>query len=88
MASKAFVLFLAVNLVVLGVASACYSPDFPNPSTPTPTAAPSTPTPTTPGSRGQCPIDALKLGVCVDVLGLGVAMGHGPSALFTVHQGP
>ena len=33
MASKAFVLFLAVNLVVLGVASACYSPDCPNPST-------------------------------------------------------
>ena len=41
MASKAFVLFVAVNLV-LGVASACYSPDCSTGSTP------STPTPITP----------------------------------------
>ncbi|XP_012700916.1 cortical cell-delineating protein-like [Setaria italica] len=60
MASKALALFLAVNLlVVLGVASAC-SPYCPTPSTPTPT----------PGSFGRCPRDALKLGVCADVLGL------------------
>ncbi|KAG2660411.1 hypothetical protein PVAP13_1KG487000 [Panicum virgatum] len=37
-------------------------PTPPTPSTPT--------TPTTPGSVGQCPINALKLGVCADVLGL------------------
>ena len=45
MASKALVLFLAVNLVLLGVA--------------------------TPGAFGTtCPIDTLKLGVCVDLLTL------------------
>jgi len=71
MASKAFVLFVAVNLV-LGVASACYSPDC---------STPSTPTPTTPGSIGQCPINALKLGVCADVLGLVQAQVGAPPAL-------
>jgi hypothetical protein len=55
MASKAFTLFLAVNLVVLGVASAC---------------APNCPTTPTPSSYGECPRDALKLGVCANVLGL------------------
>ena len=71
MAFKAFVLFVAVNLV-LGVASACYSPDC---------STPSTPTPTTPGSIGQCPINALKLGVCADVLGLVQAQVGTPPAL-------
>ncbi|KAG2660356.1 14 kDa proline-rich protein DC2.15-like [Panicum virgatum] len=74
MAFKAFVLFVAVNLV-LGVASACYSPDCSTGSTP------STPTPTTPGSIGQCPINALKLGVCADVLGLVQAQVGAPPAL-------
>jgi len=74
MASKAFVLFVAVNLV-LGVASKCYSPDCSTGSTP------STPTPTTPGSIGQCPINALKLGVCADVLGLVQAQVGTPPAL-------
>jgi len=57
MASKAFALFLAVNLVVLGIASAF---------------APNSPTTTTPSSssNGSCPRDALKLGVCANVLGL------------------
>uniref|UniRef100_A0A0D9YW16 Bifunctional inhibitor/plant lipid transfer protein/seed storage helical domain-containing protein n=1 Tax=Oryza glumipatula TaxID=40148 RepID=A0A0D9YW16_9ORYZ len=70
MASKAFALFLAVNLVVLGVASACGgSPSCPTPTPSTPT--PSTPTPTpTPSAFGRCPRDALKLGVCANVLGL------------------
>ncbi|CAL5020466.1 unnamed protein product [Urochloa decumbens] len=70
MASKAFALFLAVNLVVLGVASACGG-DCPTPSTPTPT----------PGSSGKCPRDALKLGVCADVLGLIKAKVGAPPAL-------
>jgi hypothetical protein len=52
MASKAFALFLVVNLVVLGVASA-WTPPAPSPS-----------------SSGKCPRDALKLGVCANVLGL------------------
>jgi hypothetical protein len=76
MASKAFALFLAVNLVVLGVASAC----TPYGGCPTPT--PSTPTPTpTPGSFGRCPRDALKLGVCANVLGLIKAKVGAPPAL-------
>jgi hypothetical protein len=65
MAGKASVaLFLAVNMVVFAMASACggHCP----PSTP---SNPSTPTPT-PASRGKCPRDALKLGVCANVLGL------------------
>ncbi|TVU28924.1 hypothetical protein EJB05_20462, partial [Eragrostis curvula] len=77
MASKAFALFLAVNLVVLGVANACgssYCP--PTPVTPTPV----TPTPT-PSSFGKCPRDALKLGVCANVLGLIKAKVGGPPAL-------
>uniref|UniRef100_J3LFJ1 Hydrophobic seed protein domain-containing protein n=1 Tax=Oryza brachyantha TaxID=4533 RepID=J3LFJ1_ORYBR len=46
MASKAFALFLAVNLVALiGVASACGG-RRPSCPTPTPTPTPSTPTPT------------------------------------------
>ena len=75
MASKAFALFLAVNLVVLGVASAWTCPPpppTPTPPTPTPTPTPPTPTPPapTPSSSGTCPRDALKLGVCANVLGL------------------
>jgi hypothetical protein len=75
MAGKASVaLFLAVNLVVFAMASACGpycpTPSTPTPSTPTPsTPTPSTPTPT-PASFGRCPRDALKLGVCANVLGL------------------
>ncbi|CAM0903442.1 unnamed protein product [Alopecurus aequalis] len=70
MAGKASIaLFLAVNLVVFSVASAC-GDGCPTPSTPTPsTPTPSTPTPT-PASFGRCPRDALKLGVCANVLGL------------------
>ncbi|CAM0903440.1 unnamed protein product [Alopecurus aequalis] len=80
MAGKAsMALFLAVNLVVFSVASACGggcpTPSTPTPSTPTPSTptpsipTPSTPTPT-PASFGRCPRDALKLGVCANVLGL------------------
>jgi hypothetical protein len=73
MASKAFALFLAVNLVVLGVANACGSP-YGNCPTPTPT-------PSTPSSFGRCPRDALKLGVCANVLGLIKAKVGVPPAL-------
>ena len=67
MAGKASVaLFLAVNMVVFAVASATCGGGCPTPSTP---STPSTPTPT-PASRGRCPRDALKLGVCANVLGL------------------
>ena len=58
MAGKASVaLFLAVNLVVFAVASATSANCPPPPSTPTPT----------PASKGKCPRDALKLGVCANL---------------------
>ena len=72
MASKAFVLFLAVNLVVLGVASA-YSPYDATSTTSTQT--------TTPWSPSGCSLDLLKLGVCADVLGLIKAQVGTPPAL-------
>ncbi|KAI5010205.1 hypothetical protein ZWY2020_012342 [Hordeum vulgare] len=43
------------------------SPPTPTPSPPTPTPAPTPPTPTP--SSDTCPIDTLKLGVCLDLLG-------------------
>ncbi|CAL5015534.1 unnamed protein product [Urochloa decumbens] len=66
MASKA-VLFLALNLLLFTVANACGSCP-----TPTPPAVPPPPPPSivpTPSS-GKCPVNALKFGVCVNVLGL------------------
>ena len=74
MASKAFVLFLAVNLVLQGVASA-YSPYGATSSTSTQSQT------TTPGSPGKCSLDLLKLGVCADVLGLIKAQVGTPPAL-------
>ncbi|CAI0487017.1 unnamed protein product [Linum tenue] len=57
------------------MASACGGP---TPSTPKPTP----PSPTTPstGGSGKCPIDALKLGVCADVLAnlLNLKLGSPP----------
>ena len=62
MAGKASIaLFLAVNLVVLAMASACGG------DCPTPTPSTSTPTP---ASFSKCPRDALKLGMCANLLGL------------------
>ncbi|KAF7003096.1 hypothetical protein CFC21_018467 [Triticum aestivum] len=76
MAGKASIaLFLAVNLVVFSVASACGG-NCPTPSTPTP----STPTPT-PGSLGRCPRDALKVGACVNALNLVKVQVGRPTAL-------
>lgn len=72
MAGKASIaLFLAVNLVVFAMASACGG------NCPTP----STPTPTTPASSGRCPRDTVKLGVCVNVLNLIKAKVGGPPTL-------
>ncbi|CAI0482601.1 unnamed protein product [Linum tenue] len=57
----------------------------PPPSTPKPTPSapkPTPPSPTTPstGGGGKCPIDALKLGVCADVLAnlLNLKLGSPP----------
>ncbi|CAI0483143.1 unnamed protein product [Linum tenue] len=69
-------LFLALNLLFFSMASACGG-GCPNPK-PTPTAPP-TPRPT-PRGGGKCPIDALKLGVCADVLAnlLNLKLGSPP----------
>ncbi|CAN6268832.1 unnamed protein product [Urochloa humidicola] len=66
MASKA-VLFLALNLLLFTVANACGGcPTPPAVPPPPPPPPPYTPTP----SSGKCPVNALKFGVCVNVLGL------------------
>ncbi|CAI0482939.1 unnamed protein product [Linum tenue] len=71
--SSAMALFLALNLLFFSMASACGG-GCPNPK-PTPTAPP----PST-GGGGKCPIDALKLGVCADVLAnlLNLKLGSPP----------
>ncbi|CAI0482688.1 unnamed protein product [Linum tenue] len=78
--SSAMALFLALNLLFFSMASACGG-GCPNPK-PTPTAKPTPPSPTTPstGGGGKCPIDALKLGVCADVLAnlLNLKLGSPP----------
>ncbi|XP_010264240.1 PREDICTED: 14 kDa proline-rich protein DC2.15-like [Nelumbo nucifera] len=64
-------LFLSLNLLFFAVVSGCgtcYNPK------PTPT------TPTTPASKGSCPRDALKLGVCAKLLNgaVGAEVGNPP----------
>ncbi|KAF9596857.1 hypothetical protein IFM89_013923 [Coptis chinensis] len=62
--STSAVLFLSLNILFFAVVTACSHPpkQAPNPYVPTP----STPTP---ASKGTCPRDALKLGVCANLLG-------------------
>ncbi|CAI0484603.1 unnamed protein product [Linum tenue] len=73
--SSGMALFLALNLLFFSMASACGG-GCPNPK-PTPTNPP-TPKPTP--RSGKCPIDALKLGVCADVLAnlLNLKLGSPP----------
>ncbi|CAI8609621.1 unnamed protein product [Vicia faba] len=70
MASKTcsfLAIFLTVNLLFFSLVSACGSSCNPTPK-PTPKPKPNpNPNPTTPSS-GSCPRDALKLGVCANVL--------------------
>uniref|UniRef100_A0A6M2EWC6 Bifunctional inhibitor/plant lipid transfer protein/seed storage helical domain-containing protein n=1 Tax=Populus davidiana TaxID=266767 RepID=A0A6M2EWC6_9ROSI len=79
MASKSttsLALFLAVNLLFFSLVTA-KSSSCPPPPKPKPTP---TPTPTPNPSGGKCPKDALKLGVCADLLGslLNVTVGTPP----------
>ncbi|KAK1273138.1 hypothetical protein QJS04_geneDACA012392 [Acorus gramineus] len=79
--SASATLFVVLNLLFTLVTSCgtCSTPT-PNP-TPTPSPSnPTNPTPTpSPSSKGKCPKDALKLGVCADVLGLvNVVIGKPP----------
>ncbi|KAE8727033.1 14 kDa proline-rich protein DC2.15 [Hibiscus syriacus] len=66
--SASMALFLALNILFFSLGSACNSCPSTNPS-PNPTP--------TPSARGRCPRDALKLGVCANVLNLvNVVVGH------------
>ncbi|CAN0908548.1 pEARLI1-like lipid transfer protein 2 [Linum grandiflorum] len=76
MASKtnsALALFLALNLLFFSTVSATCGGGCPTPK-PKPKPTP------TPSGGGKCPIDALKLGVCADVLGslLKLKIGNPP----------
>ncbi|XP_010455697.1 PREDICTED: lipid transfer protein EARLI 1-like [Camelina sativa] len=80
--SPSLALYIALNIlfVTLTTAADCGcnpSPKVPTPSVPTPDPRPVTP-PTTPSSSGNCPIDALRLGVCANVLSslLNVQLGQ------------
>ncbi|KAJ4839981.1 hypothetical protein Tsubulata_033156 [Turnera subulata] len=68
-------LFLALNLLFFSLVTACGG-GCPSPK-PKPKPKP-TPTPSPPS--GKCPIDALKLGVCANVLGslLNITIGDPP----------
>uniref|UniRef100_A0A0E0KTP4 Bifunctional inhibitor/plant lipid transfer protein/seed storage helical domain-containing protein n=1 Tax=Oryza punctata TaxID=4537 RepID=A0A0E0KTP4_ORYPU len=71
MASKVFVLLLAINLLFFTTANACGCACGKCP-TPTPPALPPPPPPTptpTPSYGNKCPVNTLKFGACADVLG-------------------
>ncbi|KAG8476824.1 hypothetical protein CXB51_031086 [Gossypium anomalum] len=75
--SASMVLLLALNILFFSLVSACGSCSSPTPK-PRPNPNPNTPTPT-PSARGRCPRDALKLGVCANVLNLvNVTVGSPP----------
>ncbi|XP_021276494.1 14 kDa proline-rich protein DC2.15-like [Herrania umbratica] len=76
MASKrtaSLALFFALNILFFSLVSACGYCPSPIPR-PKPTPSPS------PSGGGKCPRDALKLGVCADLLGglLNVTLGKPP----------
>ncbi|KAF9685692.1 hypothetical protein SADUNF_Sadunf03G0080700 [Salix dunnii] len=84
MASKStasLALFFALNLLFFSLVTACGGGcPSPNPK-PKPKPKPKpTPKPTPSPSGGKCPKDALKLGVCADLLGslLNVTVGKPP----------
>ncbi|KAG8092509.1 hypothetical protein GUJ93_ZPchr0012g19905 [Zizania palustris] len=84
MASKVVANLLALSFLLLavGAAHAC-QPHCPGG---TPVVVP---TPPSHHSHGSCPIDALKLRVCANVLDglLGVKVGHGPDSCCPLLQG-
>ncbi|KAL4361634.1 hypothetical protein GQ457_04G037340 [Hibiscus cannabinus] len=70
--SASMALFLALNILFFSLGNACNSCPSTNPN-PNPTPTP------TPSARGRCPRDALKLGVCANVLNLvNVVVGSPP----------
>ncbi|KAJ4719027.1 14 kDa proline-rich protein DC2.15-like [Melia azedarach] len=71
--SVSLALFLALNVLFFVLVSACGTCPTPNPK-PKPKPTPS------PSNKGSCPRDALKLGICTDLLGglLNVTIGTPP----------
>ncbi|PPS11410.1 hypothetical protein GOBAR_AA09227 [Gossypium barbadense] len=71
---KSLTLFLVLNILFFSPVSARGSCPSPSPKPkPKPTPSPS------PCAKGKCPIDALKLGVCANILGLAnVTIGTPP----------
>ncbi|KAK8584447.1 hypothetical protein V6N12_068691 [Hibiscus sabdariffa] len=67
--SASLALFFTLNILFFSLVSACGSCPSPNPK-PKPTPSPS--------PAGKCPRDALKLGVCAEVLGLANATVGSP----------
>ncbi|MBA0709753.1 hypothetical protein Golax_024774, partial [Gossypium laxum] len=80
--SASLALFFALNILFFSLVSACDSCPSPKPR-PKPTPFPS------PSAKGKCPRDALKLGVCANVLGLvNVTIGSPPvQPCFSLLQG-
>lgn len=79
MASKkntSIAMFLVLNLLFFTVSNACGTCPGPNPN-PKPKPKPK---PTPSPSKGTCPRDTLKLGVCANLLGglVGVTIGNPP----------
>ncbi|KAK3429031.1 14 kDa proline-rich protein DC2.15 [Eucalyptus grandis] len=72
--SASLAIFLTLNLLFFALVSSCGTCPGPKPK-PTPK-----PSPSSGPSTGACPRDALKLGVCADVLGnlLNVTVGKPP----------
>ncbi|XP_058104555.1 14 kDa proline-rich protein DC2.15-like [Magnolia sinica] len=87
MASKssasAAALLLSINLLFFAFATATHSSPCPPPASPKPRSTPNPnpkPTPIPTHTRGTCPRDALKLGVCANLLGLvNVVVGSPPT---------
>uniref|UniRef100_A0A3Q7HT35 Bifunctional inhibitor/plant lipid transfer protein/seed storage helical domain-containing protein n=1 Tax=Solanum lycopersicum TaxID=4081 RepID=A0A3Q7HT35_SOLLC len=74
MAKSSLALFLVFNVLFFTMVSACYTCPGPIKPNPKPTPSPS------PNSQTKCPRDALKLGVCANVLNglLNVTLGTPP----------
>ncbi|KAM0903266.1 hypothetical protein ACQ4PT_018782 [Festuca glaucescens] len=63
------------------------SPPTPTPSPPTPAPTPPTPSPSPTPSSDTCPIDTLKLGVCLSILGNEVHIGDSKVKCCALVQG-
>ncbi|KAL2321592.1 hypothetical protein Fmac_025971 [Flemingia macrophylla] len=76
--SSTLALFLTLNILFFSLVSACGSYSCPSPN-PNPRPRPN-PNPNPSPSTGSCPRDALKLGVCANVLNglLNVTLGQPP----------